>query len=155
MHHPPAVTVVVSPSRWAGRLVLAIGLLCSVQTALFFSRNTWGGWQSQGMLAGCLLALGLLLVFLRRPDTGELQWNGETWQWSGFSANGLCTLQLHLDFQTLMLVSVRQPTNTTAWLWLERSQMPLQWLAVRRAVVHAALAPARRTYRAAGTSSAP
>jgi hypothetical protein len=40
-----------------------------------------------------------------------------------------------MDFQRLMLVSVRDPSGWNVWLWLEDSPTDVRWSALRQAVV--------------------
>ncbi|OYT91172.1 MAG: hypothetical protein CFE43_14500 [Burkholderiales bacterium PBB3] len=88
------------------------------------------------MGASLLAAVGLAWGWAQRSVKVHLHWDGAQWQWSGFAVSA-CTLQQHLDFQTLMLVSLHHPSGPPVWLWLQRSAQALQWLALRRAVVHA------------------
>ncbi len=144
MHYPPAVSVLVPASRWMGRLVLIFILLGSLQTVIFLKQNRWDLWQSQMVFAVLLMSLGVAWHLLRRSDAGKLQWTGEVWQWSGHACTGVGLLRLHLDFQSVMLVSLHSARVPTVWLWLERGQTVHQWFAIRRAIVHSVSAPLRR-----------
>ena len=118
-------------------------LLGSLQAAIFLKQNSWSIWQSQTIVAVWLASIALVYRLLRRRDAGQLQWTGEVWQWSGFPLAGACVLRLHLDFQMVMLVSLRHREASTIWVWLEREQANQQWLALRRAIVHSVSAPLR------------
>ena len=153
MHHPPAVSFPVRASPWSFRLVATLLLLGLIQVMLFLSRNPLNGWQPAVLGAGLLMSMGLVWFFAQSHNVGELHWSGETWQWLAFSRPGDCSLRLHLDFQFLMLVSLRRSGVSTVWLWLERDQSPLHWLALRRAIVYAAAAPSRHVRTATPPSS--
>jgi hypothetical protein len=154
MHQPPAVSVSVRASRWTGRLLTMCLLLGGIQTALYFSRNALNTWQSQLLVVGLVVSLGLVYFLIRRREFGDLQWTGDAWQWSAFPLPGNCSLRLHLDFQSLMLISLQHPHDTTVWLWLERGQTTHHWLALRRAIVHTVSAPSRQHHLAAGATTA-
>ena len=148
MHQPPPVSVSVRASRWTGRLMAVCLLFGLIQTLFFLSRNPFSGWQPVALGAGLLVSFTFAWVFARRSDVGDLQWNGEAWHWSAFPEPGDCSVRLHLDFQTLLLVSLHRPAASTVWLWLERRQTPFHWLSLRRAVVHTVSAPSRPSHTA-------
>ena len=136
MHHPPKVRFLVASSPWPRRFAWLVGALALLQVGWFLSLNWKLSWQMA--LVGVSLLLALVWAWLRmqRPTTGTLRWDGQQWQWSGF-VDSACLLQRHLDFQVLMLVSLHRPARRPTWVWLQRSHDPHQWLALRRAVVHA------------------
>lgn len=119
-------------------------LLGFVQTSVFWSFTPLNSWQPGVLAAGLVVSMGIAWVFGRRRDVGNLQWDGEAWRWSTFSQTGDCFLHQHLDFQSLLLISLRRRGTPTVWLWLERRHMPLHWLALRRAIVHTATASSQR-----------
>ncbi len=149
MHHPPAVSTWVRASRLTGGLVMIFASLASLQAVIFLTQNSWNTWQSQVIAALLLASIALVLRLSRHRDEGQLQWTGEVWQWSAFPLAGGCVLQLHLDFQVVMLVSLRRPQAATVWLWLERDQIGQKWLAVRRAIVYSVSAQLRHSSTAA------
>ena len=143
MHQPPAVTVSVRVSPLPCRVGSVCLLLGLMQTLLFLSRNPLNSWQPAALVAGLLVSGGFAWVFMRRSDVGDLHWSGDAWHWSAFPEPGDCSVHLHLNFQSLLLVSLHRPGASTVWLWLERGQTPLHWLALRRAVVYTAEKPSR------------
>ena len=149
MHYPPEVRFLVGSSPWPRRLVWMLSALALLQVGWFSSLNWKLDWQM--VLVGVCLFLAVAWAWLstQRPVAGVLRWDGQQWQWSGF-AGGECLLQRHLDFQTVMLVSLHRLDDRPAWLWLQRSQDPQQWLALRRAVVHStSLGPTHRSKQGA------
>ena len=145
MHHPPEVRFLVGSSPWPRRLAVKVSALALLQVGWFSSLNWKPSWPMALVGVSLLLALVWAWLRTRSPPTGTLRWDGQQWQWSGF-ADRACLLQRHLDFQILMLVSLRRPAERPVWLWLQRSHDPYQWLALRRAVVRSTLSvPAHRT----------
>ena len=136
MHHPPEVRFLVDRSPWPRRLGVGLGTLAAMQVGWFLLSNRTLTWQTVAVVISLLVAWGFAWFGTRGVVSSHLHWDGSQWQWSG-CAGGALTLRRHLDFQTLMLVSLQSPRAPTVWLWLQRSQDPLQWLALRRAVVHA------------------
>ena len=153
MHHPPAVSTWVRASRWAGGLLMIFASLGILQAVIFLNQISWTIWQSQAVVAVLLTSIALVLRLLRRCDNGQLQWTGEAWQWSAFPLTGDCVLHLHVDFQSVMLVSLRHPEVATVWLWLHKDQAPQKWLAIRRAIVHSVSAALRHPHSATSANS--
>ena len=112
-----------------------VGLLAVLQVSWFTLVNGKLVWQTLAVGISFFACAGLAWKWSQGGPNGNLHWNGAQWQWSGF-ADGACVLQRHLDFQTGILVSLHAPKAQPVWLWLQRSQDPYQWLALRRAVVH-------------------
>ena len=135
MHHPPEARFLVDGSLWPRRLLGLVGMLAVLQMSWFALSSPTLTWRTVAVGASLLAAVGLACVLAWRSAEGHLHWDGAQWHWSGFAVSA-CTLQQHLDFQTLMLVSLRHPSGPPVWLWLQRAQQPRQWQALRRAVVH-------------------
>lgn len=125
----------VGHSLWPRRLAAVVGVLELLQVGWFLSLNWKQDWQAA--LVGTSLALALMGAWrtTQGPTVGALCWDGQQWQWQDAS-HGAYTLRCHLDFQSVMLVSLRRSAGPTVWLWLQRSHNAHQWLALRRAVVH-------------------
>ena len=122
--------------------------LALFQVGWFSSLNWKLSWQVALVGVSLLLAVVWAWLKMQRPATGTLCWDGQQWQWSGFS-DDVCQLERHLDFQALMLVSLHRPSDRPVWMWLQRSHDLYQWLALRRAVVYAT-APGQ-THRTRGS----
>lgn len=114
---------------------MIVGMLAVLQVCWFALFNPTLHWRMATVGVSLLAAMGFAWVGSRRSARGSLHWDGLQWQWSGFAGDA-CTLQRHLDFQTLMLVSLHRSSSPPVWLWLQRSQDPYLWLALRRAVIH-------------------
>ena len=135
MHHPPEVRLFVSGSPWPRRLLAVVGLLALTQVSWFIFVNGRLMWETVAIGVSFLASIAFAWRWAQGGANGNLYWDGAQWHWSGLPG-GACVLQRHLDFQTLMLVSLRAPQAQPVWLWLQRSHDPRQWLALRRAVVH-------------------
>ena len=134
MHRPPAVRFSVIRSQWHLRL-LAIVWLSGLPVAWAFAENQ----ALYGVVGVSLsvLAAGLIaLIGWRHASVGTLRWDGQDWHWSGFDEDALCHLDLQLDLQKLLLVSVTDKTKKRAVrLWLEAVPGDVRWIALRRAIV--------------------
>ena len=135
MHHPPEVRFLVDGTPWVRRLLWVLGTLTFLQMAWFFRVNSSWSWQTIAVGSSLIMAVGFAWAGTKNRVRGHLHWDGAQWHWSGM-AGGKWTLQSHLDFQTLMLVSLYGPAGSPIWLWLQRTQSPVHWLALRRAVVY-------------------
>ena len=151
MHQPPEVRFLVNASPWPRRVLGMVFMLAVLQVFWFALVSPTLTWRTVAVGTSLLAAVGMAWAWTQRPASGSLHWDGAQWQWSGFPV-GACTLQQHLDFQTLMLVSLHHPSGPPVWLWLQRSTQPFQWLALRRAVVHTAFP--EQVHRTGGAASA-
>lgn len=137
MHHAPAVSYPVGRCRFRAWLVGASLLLNLAALSLW----TW----SQGLHAAQILgwALGLAVALLQacmltRWPQGLLHWQGDHWLWQSdddtlkSSTQLLTGVQVVLDWQSGLLLRVQG--GHVHWLWLERTQAPLHWMDLRRAV---------------------
>lgn len=133
MHSAPAVSVTVARSGWHLRAIGVLGVLAGLAAGALAP----GLPQAQALgLVGVLLATGATaLAGWYRSPAGCLQWDGSHWHWPVFSDAPDCRLTLHLDFQRVMVVSLRHPSRRTVWLWLESASGDARWMALRRAVV--------------------
>lgn len=96
------------------------------------------GWRQGLFLLLYLMTAGLALRQWYRAPCGLLQWDGRAWHWSAWPA-AAGPLQVRLDGQSWLLVSLRDNAGRTLWLWLERRTDAAAWSALRRA----AFAPLR------------
>lgn len=127
-------------------LAWAVGLLLWLALAPdHVAPPAW--WAS---LAGGLALLFWCLWRLRLPVQGELVWEpappgarsrspAQRGQWRWFSPawrRGLELIELRcvLDLQGLLLLRWHSASGLRGWVWLERSQNPAQWQALRAAV---------------------
>ncbi len=136
MHRAPAVSFLVERSRWHARasatLALA-ALACNASLALLQPLST------AVLLVLAMLTLacaGLALHGWRHSATGVLHWDGQAWHWNDSAQSAPGCPALHLDFQYLMLVTVRDALGKKVWLWLEPQHSPRRndWLDIRRAL---------------------
>ena len=134
MHRAPAVGFTVSRSSWHLRTIVVLwsaGLgasLLLMRTSLVLDTQVL--LMSCWVLAGCISLKGWSSCLPSR-----LQWDGQQWILAGLDSASALHLDLLMDFQNLMLVSVRGKSMRPVWLWLEPVLPDPQWLALRRAVV--------------------
>ena len=133
MHHAPAVSVSVVRSAVHGRwlaVTLALGLVVG---ALWWHHSDEPGWRHGLFVTLYLATAGLAFRQWHRPPHGRLHWDGRAWHWSAWPASA-GALQVRLDGQSWLLVSLRDDAGRTLWLWLERRTDAAAWPALRRAV---------------------
>jgi toxin CptA len=135
MQRPPAVSFMVSRSIWHARLVI-VGWFLGV-SILFLFFQTQPLQSVLGMALACVALLAGMAAFAgwSRSHEGELKWDGDSWHWAYFEGQEACNLNLHLDFQSVMLVCIDGPQTPKTWLWLEANPSKPGWSALRRAVV--------------------
>jgi len=133
MHRPPAVSRRVERSRWhLGAIVVLWVLGASVLAAFAVSQTM----RPLHLLLGFVLAgagLSALSAWWRAPS-GLLQWDGQSWHWSGFEDDPVVQLRPVFDCQFLVLVKLRSESGSVVWLWLSAVASHAAWLALRRAV---------------------
>lgn len=139
MHHAPAVSFTAGRSATQGRwLAAALGLGLAVGFT-WLRQSDAPGWPQGLYLLLYLLTAALALRQWYRTSSGRLQWDGQDWYWSAWPA-AAGHLQVRLDGQSWLLVSLQGEARRTLWLWLERRTDAAAWPALRRA----AFAPTRR-----------
>lgn len=148
MHRAPAVNFTVKRSRWQARLIVCLGLMAVVALAVF-------GWEQAGVDArfgilafSTVLAGSTACVGWRRSPQGSLRWDGQHWYWSGFAKDTACRLELVMDFQSVVLVSIRAEAQALAFLWLEAAPDATNWKPLRRAIVSSQAASGGKNPRA-------
>lgn len=137
MHQPEAVQFVVKRSRWLARLLLALWLCGVLSLLTFFQTQVASAGVVWISVFAMLLASGLACHIGLGMAVGILRWDGATWYWSGFEGDEPCSVTLYMDFQQLLIVSVRRQGIRPVWLWLEYVPGMREWLRLRRAVVTA------------------
>jgi hypothetical protein len=80
-----------------------------------------------------------LAAFLRWSGTpnGQLSWDGQYWRWGVLSSHTVAqeqSITVTADFQTVLLVQIKNQSHSSQWLWLERKNAPDLWLDLRRAL---------------------
>ena len=135
MHRAPAVSFSVTQSRWHLRAIVALGLLALVCTLSFVLAQARVDWRTVVPIVLTPTVLGVAIRARARAAHGVLNWDGQQWNWSGFSASQTCQLTLRMDFQFVMLVSVVADRGKPVFLWLEAAMGETHWRALRRAIV--------------------
>lgn len=138
MHLAPAVNYSVKRSRWHARLIASVSLL-AVFTLAAFARDQMALDERTGVLTFAILMASILaFIGWKRSPQGTLRWDGEHWVWSGFAGRPACRLGLIMDFQSVMLVTIKAEvaqTQSTIFLWLEAIPGDASWRPLRRAIV--------------------
>lgn len=136
MHRAPSISFSVIRSRWQLRFIALLSLLAIAAL--------WAFAREQGALDARILTLAAVIVassaaaFVgwQKSAVGSLRWDGQHWYWSGFSASQVCHLSLLVDFQSVLLVSLRADTGVAPLrLWLEMLPGNVSWKPLRRAIV--------------------
>ncbi len=135
MHRAPAVSFLVTRSRWHLWAVVLLWSLGFAVAWVFFLRQPEP--VTQALIFTCSLGAGIgAWRGWQNSPQGRLQWDGQHWHWSGLDGTRSIRLHLLLDFQGVLLVSARDEAQRGIWLWLERPEpVDMRWNALRRAVV--------------------
>ncbi|MCF8168667.1 MAG: hypothetical protein K9K38_09720 [Rhodoferax sp.] len=136
MHRAPAVSFSVARSSGYALALACVWCAGAVAVLMFLLTEAVSIDQSLLCIAVALACAGIGWVGWLHSATGRLQWDGQRWAWSGFAEGVQCKIQVHLDFQRLVLILVREAAGTSRqWLWLQSMDQPAQWTALRRALV--------------------
>jgi hypothetical protein len=135
MHRAPAVNFLVKRSRWHVKLIVCLTLLAVAALSAFASRQALLNVQIFLLAAVILITSVIAFLGWKQSPKGTLRWDGQHWFWSNFATNSECRLQLLMDFQRLVLVSIEAEGRTRAYLWLETMHGNTHWKSLRRAIV--------------------
>jgi hypothetical protein len=140
----------VGRSRFQGWIIALVSLGSGV-VGLTWSANLPGlGWRQTLFFLVYLVSSGLAIALWRRTPAGTLCWDGMAWTWKSDKALVSGALTVHLDFQFILLLSLRPATGGRRWLWPERHWAKIHWHDLRRAVF-SHKGTAQQTDIAAGT----
>ena len=147
MHSAPSVSYPVGRSRFLMGLLLAVGLLAlsGVAAVVMFMP----AWARVWALAGWVGWGGVAVVAWRRQPQGWLQWMPDSqvssvapcpgrWMWRSVAYQdgvSLRCIERVQDWQTCMLLRLRNPDGARLWVWVEQRGDPACWDDLRRAVV--------------------
>ena len=84
--------------------------------------------------AALAVVLALACHAWRNTETGQLAWGGESWVWTTSHHATTGSMAVHLDVQSLMVLTLRNDQGQSVWLWVERASDPTGWRALRRAI---------------------
>lgn len=114
---------------------MSLSLLALVSTATFVWTQPALDARPWVIASAVLASLVGALVAWKDSPTGVLRWDGQSWHWSGF-ATAECSLSLLVDFQEVLLVSLKSDGAGPVWLWLQAAiHGDVSWMALRRAIV--------------------
>lgn len=138
----------VRRSRWQGRALFTVWLFGVGAMLTFFQYQTVSLFPALAWIVALLFSAGLAVQTWRRAPLGHLQWDGNTWHWSGFSGDAPCTAVLQMDCQQWLIVSLHQQGVCTVWLWLDGVPGDPGWQPLRRALVGSLLGIALANHHA-------
>ena len=95
--------------------------------------TTFGSAQFS-FFAALAVVLALACHAWRNTETGQLAWGGESWVWTTAHRAATGLIVVHLDVQSLMVLTLRDDQGQSVWLWVERASDPIGWRALRRAI---------------------
>lgn len=135
-YNAPALRFHIGPSRFLRRGVIVMAVAGGL--ALL-------GWSCEGappshtMWVGAALlwlaCTGVALHFVHHLPQGVLVWDGATW-FLEIPGQPPVTghLQVHMDAQARMLLSLCGEGHAVHWIWVERHMHSACWMDLRRAV---------------------
>lgn len=134
MHSAPAVSYPVGRSHFQAvvfSLAWLVGLLAG--TFWLLEDRAWD-WRHALFATLLVLGAGLAARSWQKTSSGTLRWDGQTWWLSADHDPHAGRVNVHLDLQQAMLLSLTTEGGAVHWFWLQRSVSPLTWQAFRRAV---------------------
>jgi toxin CptA len=136
MHSAPSVSYPMGQPRVVRRGLWGVwccGAACAM--AATAARDAVG-WSALVLFFSVLLAFVVLRRSLRRAsaDAGLLHFDGQGWSLVGDFPSCEGKVEVCLDFQSSMLLSLREPGHPRRWLWSARADLPARWNDLRRAV---------------------
>ena len=135
MHRAPAVNFTVKRSRWQARLIVLLSLLIAAILTIFVHEQAVFGMQAVFLTLSVVLAGSTAYLGWRRSPQGNLRWDGQHWFWSGFAKETVCRLDLLMDFQSFLVVTIMAEGQAPVFLWLEATLDGSNWMPLRRAIV--------------------
>ena len=145
IHNAPAVVYPLGRSRFLGQLLFGFwfaGLL-SVAAWLFTSQRF--DWRIAMAFAVVLGSSAAAYLSWRHQPIGELHWDGSAWRWESASyQTGVVEQEIIVmaDFQSSILLRLKNPASANLWLWPEKRTFPARWLDLRRAIYSTPKPPA-------------
>jgi toxin CptA len=134
MHSAPAVSYPVGRSRFSGWLVALTALGGVIVGLLWGAAADSVGWRQWLFAMTLLVSCSLAGDAWWRTPLGRLRWDGQAWGWQTVNVRTSGVLSVHLDFQFVLLVSLRTGPGARIWLWPERRAESALWDALRRAI---------------------
>jgi len=135
MHQAPAVSFSADRSRWQLRCILALFFNAVVVLGIFELGQPQSGLQIAALAWTLLASVLIALLGWNQSPRGTLRWTGGHWHWSGYAEQPVCTVDLRMDFQSSLLLSLQRQGKRSDWLWLDAASDPASWRAFRRAVI--------------------
>jgi hypothetical protein len=145
MHRAPAVNFTVKRASWHLRLIACFGMLALVLLVFFSSGQTVPDQRTAILALAVIFAVSVALLGWAHSPRGTLRWDGQHWYWSGFPENQTCSMDLLMDFQSVMVVKVDADGQHPFFLWLEATPGDLNWRCMRRAIVSSRVAGAAKS----------
>lgn len=138
MRNAPAVRYPVGRSRF---LMLASGASWAAGAGLcgwWLTLEGYPAWRTPMAIGVIVVTAWLGLHTLHHLKAGLLRWDGEVWHWSEVDGSGtevpLAQVGVEMDLQSRMALRIAMQDGISSWIWVEARSLPLDWLALRRAL---------------------
>lgn len=139
MHNAPAVNFPVGRPVFFGVVLGLLWTIGAVAAGYVASLQSQAPLVVPGVLALCVAVAAGAFIQWRKTPNGTLGWDRD--QWSFVSAQSTSKLpvaldgvSVHLDFQSVMLVSFSNRDGDRMWLCLDGAADKQRWRALRRAI---------------------
>ena len=145
IHNAPAVVYPLGRSRFLGQLLLGVWLAGLLSVAVWLLTSQRFDWRVATAFAVVLGAGAAAYASWRRQPTGDLHWDGAVWRWESASyQTGVVEQEIVVmaDFQSSILLRLKNPASARLWLWPEKRTFPARWLDLRRAIYSTPKLPA-------------
>lgn len=151
MHSAPAVVYPVGRSSFQAAIIGVGMLLGGLQGAMWWLQL--GQVNERVVLFGVVWSAAAVLAGADwwRTPAGHLRWRGDVWTLARAQSPTTGEVKVVMDLQGVMLLSWRDDSGTSSWLWVERRRAPPAWRALRCALV----AHGHTLSRAAPNAAAP
>lgn len=78
--------------------------------------------------------MALAIQSWKNTHAGLLVWGGETWAWQSDGVTITGSMTVHVDVQSLIVLTLKDDHGRSVWVWAERTSDPAHWIALRRAI---------------------
>ena len=141
-NNAPAVRYPVGRSSFQGYFLLVSAVTGLLVGGLWIHAVTTFGSAQFLFFAALAVVLALACHAWRNTETGQLAWGGESWVWTTAHHATTGSMAVHLDVQSLMVLTLKDDQGRSVWLWVERASNPIDWRALRRAIYAGKQTPA-------------
>lgn len=139
MYNAPAVNFPVVRSGGFGVVLGLLWATGAIAAGYVASLRSQAPWVVPGVLVLCVASAAAAFIQWRKSPNGTLGWDRDHWSFASVQGTSKIPLPLddvsvHLDFQSVMLVSFSKRTGRRLWFWLESAADQGRWRILRRAI---------------------